>query len=334
MAKLSSTDKPVTKAELAEFYQQIFPYLGGNKAVDSNPVGHFGFFLLPSAPAGYLACEGQRLSATAFPLLFNALKEFPAATRATWGAGDADWVTEFDLPDMRGEFVRASGTNAHTNQGNGANVGVHQDATEVSSSFRHENSLIHPIYSMTGNNGVRNQDKINDMAGFINVSGTYAESGGSSSGGMYAVRPTNTSLLGCVKYTYVTQEVEYSPEERVVGVWKETVDGVLKQKPLYQKTIIKSSMSATDGDVFDVSFSQALTKVTNAEGSYLYGSNSANALRRFWNYGYIPSKEVTNKIEPMVFQHPNGLAYASDVVVYDVNITVQYTKTTDQWQTV
>ena len=83
MSKLSSLDEPVTKAELKEFYQGIYPFLGGNKAVDSNPVEHFAFFLLPSAPAGYLVCEGQRLSATAFPLLFNELKKFPAERRAT-----------------------------------------------------------------------------------------------------------------------------------------------------------------------------------------------------------------------------------------------------------
>lgn len=222
MSQISSEDKPITKAELKEFYQKIFPYLGGNKAVDSSPIGHFTYFLLPSAPAGYLACEGQTLSATAFPLLFNALKELPVETRAKWG--NVDWVTEFNLPDMRGEFPRCSGNNSHANQGNGAGVGVHQDGT----GFLQLSADSGEAYlGMAAYGDTNNFDKTVD----IGKNWNYVKASRSSDGMRYRYtsRPTNTSLLGCVKYTYVTQEVAYSEQERVVGTW---IDG----SDLYEKT--------------------------------------------------------------------------------------------------
>jgi microcystin-dependent protein len=48
-------------------------------------------------PAGWLKCNGQAVSRTAFAPLFTAIG-------TTWGAGDA--VTTFNVPDFRGEFVR------------------------------------------------------------------------------------------------------------------------------------------------------------------------------------------------------------------------------------
>ena len=38
-----------------------------------------------------------------------------------------DGVTTFKVPNLLGEFLRGTGTNSYTNQGSGANVGVHQD---------------------------------------------------------------------------------------------------------------------------------------------------------------------------------------------------------------
>lgn len=318
MAKLSSIDKPVTKAELAEFYQQIFPYLGGNKVVDSSPVGTVISYMGATPPAGYLACDGSKLSATAFPLLFDVLKTLPSATRSSWG--DADWVTEFNVPNLQGEFLRGTGTNSHANQGSGANVGVHQDATEVSSSFRYENAIIHPIYSMTGNSGVRNQDKINDRAGFINVAGTYAESGGADSGGMYATRPTNTSVLYCIKYTYVTQEVEYSEVERVIGTW---IDG----KPLYERVITGTTAKTSDNiSLTTVPYEDTYTNVMVVKGFLKKSTNQFIPINFPWGLidststGVATFSQLTNLTIRTV-------AYYADCPFW---VVIQYTKPTDE----
>lgn len=325
MAKLSSTDEPVTKAELAEFYQQIFPYLGGNKAVDSNPVGHFGFFLLPSAPAGYLECKGQRLSATAFPLLFNALKEFPAATRATWGAGDADWVTEFDLPDMRGEFVRASGTNAHTNQGSGAAVGVHQDATGISSGYSNNSAGGFPhtsaatsTYNYLIDCDLRDSFYTKPRAS-VSHTDTLKRTTSSGTVEFGTVRSTNTSLLGCVKYTYVTQEVDYSEVERVVGKW---VDG----SDLYEKVITGTTATANAEGVSttNISYGSTYNNVMIVGGLLIKSANQFIPLNFPWG---LPDG---TKTAVATFSKPNELTVKTVAYYAECSfwVKIQYTKPT------
>lgn len=148
------------------------------------------------APQGTLVCDGTVYNIEDYPDLAN----YYEASQGSKNFYGGDGETTFAVPDYRGEFLRGTGTNSHANQGNGASVGVHQDGTEVSSAFRYENQYIAPVYAMTGNQGVRNQDRVNDRAGFASISATFAESGGEGSGGMYATRPTNTSVLYCVVY--------------------------------------------------------------------------------------------------------------------------------------
>lgn len=71
-------------------------------------------FVLPyygeTAPPGTLACDGSEISRTVYDELFQVL-----GTKA--GAGDGS--TTFNLPDLRGMFVRGTG-------GNAAALGVQQ----------------------------------------------------------------------------------------------------------------------------------------------------------------------------------------------------------------
>ena len=64
-------------------------------------------FVLPyygeTAPPGTLACDGSEISRTVYDELFQVL-----GTKA--GAGDGS--TTFNLPDLRGQFVRGTGGNA------------------------------------------------------------------------------------------------------------------------------------------------------------------------------------------------------------------------------
>jgi len=67
------------------------------------PAGIIAPFAGTSAPTGWLACEGQTVSRTTYATLF-------AAIGTAWGAGDGS--TTFRLPDLRGMFLRGTGTNA------------------------------------------------------------------------------------------------------------------------------------------------------------------------------------------------------------------------------
>lgn len=67
------------------------------KVAQAAPSGQIAFFAGSSAPAGWLKANGAAVSRTAYAALF-------AAIGTTYGAGDGS--TTFNLPDLRGEFVR------------------------------------------------------------------------------------------------------------------------------------------------------------------------------------------------------------------------------------
>ena len=66
------------------------------------PAGIISAFAGSSAPTGWLACNGAPISRTTYATLF-------AAIGTTWGPGDG--VNTFNLPDLRGMFLRGTGTN-------------------------------------------------------------------------------------------------------------------------------------------------------------------------------------------------------------------------------
>ncbi|WP_346984382.1 phage tail protein [Chryseobacterium sp. POE27] len=63
----------------------------------SAPAGTVSYTAASTVPAGYLECNGTAISRTTYATLF-------AAIGTTYGAGDGS--TTFNLPDLRGEFVR------------------------------------------------------------------------------------------------------------------------------------------------------------------------------------------------------------------------------------
>ena len=71
---------------------------GGTGGVDGGvPTGAVMHFAMTSAPAGWLKANGAAISRTTYAALF-------AAVGTTFGVGDG--VATFNLPDLRGEFVR------------------------------------------------------------------------------------------------------------------------------------------------------------------------------------------------------------------------------------
>lgn len=67
------------------------------------PAGAVMAFAMNTAPTGWLAANGAAVSRATYATLF-------AAIGTTYGAGDGS--TTFALPDLRGYFVRGSGTNS------------------------------------------------------------------------------------------------------------------------------------------------------------------------------------------------------------------------------
>jgi hypothetical protein len=66
-------------------------------AVPSTPTGSVIWYAANAAPTGYLEADGAAVSRTTYAALFTAIG-------TTFGAGDGS--TTFNLPDLRGEFIR------------------------------------------------------------------------------------------------------------------------------------------------------------------------------------------------------------------------------------
>lgn len=70
------------------------------------PTGATVPFAGPTAPEGWLLCDGSAVSRTTYADLF-------AAIGTTWGAGDGS--TTFNIPDMRGRIPRGVATSGTGN---------------------------------------------------------------------------------------------------------------------------------------------------------------------------------------------------------------------------
>lgn len=74
------------------------------------PTGSVIAFAGSSAPGGWLLCNGASLLRTDYPALFSIIG-------TTYGSADS---THFNIPDLRGIFVRGAGTSTALSKANGA----------------------------------------------------------------------------------------------------------------------------------------------------------------------------------------------------------------------
>ena len=160
----------------------------------SNMTGAIMAFMLVTAPDGWLACDGSIYNIADYSNLAN-LFEAQFGAKNYFGG---DGVTTFAVPDLQGEFLRGTGTNSHTNQGSGANVGVHQDGTVHVDVYRDSNT-IGVCDNGSGSANPSNQDWVAGRL-YYNPAASSQHSKSATSRGSFTSRPTNTSVLYCIKY--------------------------------------------------------------------------------------------------------------------------------------
>jgi microcystin-dependent protein len=140
--------------------------------------GEVRYFAMQTAPSGFLKADGTAVSRTTYANLF-------AAVGTTFGVGDNS--TTFNLPDLRGEFVR--GWDDGRGVDSGRVFGSAQAATAFSDTV-FQAAFIQSVINQdatsvfstpTGNNGA-------GVAGYTR-NGTY-----------YYVRPRNIALLACIAF--------------------------------------------------------------------------------------------------------------------------------------
>ena len=313
------TPHELTSAEIAEIMTEL-PTNPVSTYVPScgyTPVGTIISVMGNYAPRHYLACDGAAYPIAEYPVLAKYFKEQFGSEYYFGGDG----TSTFAVPDLRGEFLRGTGTNVHTNQGNGGAVGAHQDATEyavMGSSYEGGKDYLSMPHA---------QD-IGAWAGYTNAdktrgSGTngYIPMTGSNTNAriVYASpRPTNTSVLYCiaVQDIYIDAKCNYSTDEQVVGTW-------INGKPLYQKTLTGTTPSAS-GDV--------ATGLTNIENIFIVSGYIPDNINNGYtvSYGYFGSENDYLFVD--LRQDASSLYFSlrnSRFQNRPFCITVQYTKTTD-----
>lgn len=155
-----------------------------------NPPGTVITFAGSTAPTGYLACSGQQVDRVTYADLF-------AAIGTVFGVGDG--TTTFNLPDLRGEFVRG------WDNGRGIDSGRAFGSTQNSANLAHSHTITDPGHQ---HNATLTDDTRNVADGGVtggNVPTTAVTDNAvtgitvDSDGGTEA-RPRNIALLYCIKF--------------------------------------------------------------------------------------------------------------------------------------
>lgn len=183
----------LTDIEVRDVIRKFIPEYHAIYASSGNPVGTILAFMGIIPPTDYLACDGTLYNIDDYPLLAEHIKiQFDS-----YNYFGGDGITTFAVPDLRGEFLRGTGTNGHENQGNGANVGEHQDGTEHTNVW---GNITEFYYSQT--HGTTVEDSYDSKIGNGKLGYIIKTNESSSSSHLinYTSRPTNTSVLYCIKY--------------------------------------------------------------------------------------------------------------------------------------
>lgn len=144
-------------------------------------VGQVCFFGMATAPNGFLACDGSAISRSTYSALFTAIGTL-------YGVGDGS--TTFNLPDLRGEFVR------------GWDDGRGIDSERVFGSYQADAFRAHKhIEGFAGVNGnaaygvttVTTGGNINTQSANSNNNHPYTSTEGGTE-----TRPRNVALLACI----------------------------------------------------------------------------------------------------------------------------------------
>ena len=146
-------------------------------------IGQVSFFTMSTAPTGWLKCNGAAISRTTYAKLF-------AVTGTTYGVGNGS--TTFNLPDLRGEFIR------------GFDDGRVVDSGRAFGSFQNHQfqNHTHIVYTNTGAGGantINNAKSAWDGA----IWTTHPDFGTTNpnTGNFGAeTRPRNLALLACIKF--------------------------------------------------------------------------------------------------------------------------------------
>lgn len=148
------------------------------------PSGAVFMFAMPTAPAGYLQCDGSAVSRTTYAQLF-------AAIGTTFGAGNG--TTTFNIPDMRAMFPRG--------WDNGRGIDQPRDfgSTQQDENKAHTHFHTDTYYSFENGNDTTFGSGLTGATTRDFNNSLYTHTRQTQSQGTTEARPKNVALLFCIK---------------------------------------------------------------------------------------------------------------------------------------
>lgn len=143
--------------------------------------GAVSYFALTSAPTGWLKANGAAISRTTYAALFLAIG-------TTYGVGDG--ATTFNLPDLRGEFVRGWDDGRGVDAGRG--IGTFQNGTQLTNGIRGTSNTTRIFPTLN--------DAEEVATNAVSVGNNTAAEPANGLGNTFRTRPRNVALLACIKY--------------------------------------------------------------------------------------------------------------------------------------
>lgn len=153
------------------------------------PIGSYIFFPGDTPPSGFLECDGSAISRTTYSDLFSVIS-------TEYGVGDG--ATTFNIPDLRGYFLRGWDHGAgvdpdaatRTDRGDGT-TGDNNGTLQGYDMEQHDHDVDYNNGGFAAGGGAASYL---DISGLTRTTTTYPTSGGNET------RPININVMFCIKY--------------------------------------------------------------------------------------------------------------------------------------
>lgn len=189
------TGSDITEAQFKSAITDLRDYIATMETVAPGVVA---FYPKTTAPTGWLKANGAAVSRSTYAALFSAIGK-------AFGAGDG--ITTFNIPDLRGEFIRG------LDDGRGVDTGrilsntsqenqnkSHSHTGTAASAGTHAHSIDCRANSGDGNAGVGSVSGVSGGTYATASAGAHTHSVTTVMEGGTEARPRNIALLACIKY--------------------------------------------------------------------------------------------------------------------------------------
>ncbi len=174
-------------------------YINTTNGIEDTPVGSILPQMGKTAPKHYLVCDGSTYNITDYPYLSQYIKD----QFGTFDYFGGNGTTTFAVPDLRNEFLRGYyGTKVEQLSGE---IGKHQDSTQIPTGFY--SATNGRIYAPNNSSAQYVSSNYDNMHRFTGDTKTYVYNSSSTETELYksylglvSARPTNTTVLYCIKY--------------------------------------------------------------------------------------------------------------------------------------